>query len=500
MPPAPSSSSSPPTSPRTIDDLLTLSQQLTPTKSPRTIRKLRQQIQAHANEARQENIDLKRRAADACEQADAVRKPSKKRKRGDRACDADASEVNPATTEARTRHAGRLFALTKALFLIDDEVFDQKLDEEFDFSCEFESLDNELQGQLYDIVSVLPVDVKSKIHQEWVQRAFTDGQDLICATFHTRIRTQALHAIVDNPKSFATSASRLSAFSKFIGYKPATKETVAHYDRFAAPILYDKWEGRVILEHLFRGPILLKVFVSLIRGPNGAIGLFEGKSKRPQARCLERIYKLTCITPGAITVASILAIWLHSADTQLVRIGDETAIDYGLRHRVYIRRIREGLRDRKSWALGLIDYWNRILFPNRDEARSFDASGREQPENDDDLDDIFDEAPSMEASSSSSPSNHNSDAEGSSPSHRSPHRTSSLSPPSSPTPVQNSHVYHSSSQSQHPASAVVQQRPAQQPSTSNPSLPPLRQPARRSGHSATTSSHARDRSDNLYRR
>lgn len=132
---------------------------------------LRQQIQAHANEARQENIDLKRRAADACEQADAVRKPTKRRKRGDRARDADASEVNPATIEERTRHAGRLFALTKSLFLIDDEVFDLKLDEEFDFSCEFESLENELQGQLYDIVSVLPVDVKSKIHQEWVQDA-----------------------------------------------------------------------------------------------------------------------------------------------------------------------------------------------------------------------------------------------------------------------------------------------------------------------------------------
>lgn len=88
---------------------------------------------------------------------------------------------------------------------------------------------------------------------------FTDGQDLIRSTFHTRIRTQALHAIVDDPKSFATSASRLSAFAEFIGYKPATEETVAHYDRFAAPILYDKWEGSVVLEHLFRGPILLKV-------------------------------------------------------------------------------------------------------------------------------------------------------------------------------------------------------------------------------------------------
>ena len=61
--------------------------------------------------------------------------------------------------------------LTKSLFLIDDDVFDLELDEEFDFSCEFASPENELQGQLYDIVSVLPADVKSKIRQEWVQQA-----------------------------------------------------------------------------------------------------------------------------------------------------------------------------------------------------------------------------------------------------------------------------------------------------------------------------------------
>ncbi|KAF7333840.1 hypothetical protein MVEN_02340900 [Mycena venus] len=124
----------------------------------------------------------------------------------------------------------------------------------------------------------------------------------------------------DSRSSFAsnaTSASCLAAFSEFIGYKPATEEAVAHYDCFAAPILYDKREGRVDLEHVFRGPILLKVFVSLIRGPNGAIGLFEGKSKRPQANCLEHIHKITCITPGAICIVTIVAVWLFSADTQL---------------------------------------------------------------------------------------------------------------------------------------------------------------------------------------
>ncbi|KAJ6625204.1 hypothetical protein B0H10DRAFT_2212209 [Mycena sp. CBHHK59/15] len=462
MPPTPSSSSS-----------------LAHLATPRTIRKLHQQIQAHA---------------------DAVRKPTKRHKRGDRAHDVDASEVNPATIEEHTRHAGRLFTLTKSLFLIDNEVFDLKLDEEFNFSCEFESPENELQGPLYDIVSLLPVNVKSKIHQEWVQQAFTDAQDLICSTFHTCICTQALHVIVDNPKSFATSASHLSAFSEFIGYKTATEETVAHYDHFAALILYDKWEGRVALEHLFRGPILLKVHrsLSLALTEPCRVSLFKGKSKCPQVKCLEHIYKLTCITPGAINVATILAIWLHSADTQLVRIGDETNIDCGLCHRVYIRRIREGLHDRKSWALGLIDYWNWILFPNRDEARSFDESGPEQPENNDDLDDIFDEVPSMEAPSSSSPSNHKSDAEGSLPSRRSPGRTSTSTILQNPCPERACPSFGLAK----PASSFGCRAAASRATAIHlqPAPAPLQQPARRPGHSTTTSSHTQDRSDNLYHR
>ncbi|KAJ7936801.1 hypothetical protein B0H13DRAFT_1852871 [Mycena leptocephala] len=355
---------------------------------------IRQQLQVQANEAQQERTNLKRRAVDAEQQVDATRKPRKMRKRGDRARDADVSEVNPEDIETRIREAGRHFALTKAIFLIDNDVMSTEEDDSFDFDHEFDSIKSERQGQLRDILTVLPDDVKSKIKQRWVQDSFMDGLHSQRSSMGYRVRTEALQYIVDDVKLFATSASRFDAFSKLISYKPATNTSQAFYDRFEVPLLYNKWDGTINVNSLFRGNVVLEVYVSFIRGRQGAKGLFEGKSKLPQAKCLEHIHKITRTTPGAIVTASILTIWLYSADTQLVKVGDETTIDYGYRYRIYVRRIREGLRDKKAWAIGLLQYWDHILFPNVDKSRDHDTAGNEGLDDDEDLDDIFGQAPS----------------------------------------------------------------------------------------------------------
>ncbi|KAJ7811932.1 hypothetical protein B0H13DRAFT_2383572 [Mycena leptocephala] len=387
-----SSSPTPSSSPQPLHDLLALTQQLTPSKSPRAVRRIRQQIQAQANEAQQEQANLKRRAVDAEHQVDTSRKPRKMRKRNDRARDADNSELNPQDTETRIRDAGRHFALTEAIFLIDDDIMDTVADTSFDFAKEFDSSKNERQGQLRDILAILPDDVRPKVNKRWVQDSFLDGLHNQRSSMGYRVRTEALQYIVDDVKLFATSASRFDAFSELIGYKPATKTSQAFYERFEVPLLYDKWDGTINVNGLFRGNAALEVYVSCIRGRQGANGLFDGKSKLPQAKCLERIHKITRTTPGAIILQ---AIWLHSADTQLVKVGDETTIDYGYRYRVYIRRIRQGLRDKKAWAIGLLQYWDRILFPTADKSREHDAAGNEELDDDDEeLDDIFDQAPS----------------------------------------------------------------------------------------------------------
>ncbi|KAJ7107879.1 hypothetical protein C8R44DRAFT_885273 [Mycena epipterygia] len=354
-----SPTSTPPLTPSHLKELLSLTQQLTPSKSPRTLRKLRQQLQVQANDAQQEQLTLKRRAVEAEQQVDTNRKPRKMRKRGHRDSD---SRCGPLV-----RHSARDL-------LVEADVLNTAEDEAFNMDCEYDSNANE--------------------YKPWVQDSFLDGLHAQRAFISHRLRTEALHVIVDDVKEFTTSASRFDNFSKLIGYKPATNTSAAFYDRFAVPILYDEWDGKVDLNHIFRGPLLLKVFVSIIRGPRGAEGLFEGKSKLPQARCLERIHKIKRTSAGAIVNSAILAIWLSSADTQLLQVGDETTIDYGLRQRVYLRRIREGLRDNKAWAISLFDYWDGILFPNADKSRDQGAVGDERLEDDEELDDIFAQAPS----------------------------------------------------------------------------------------------------------
>ncbi|KAJ7726149.1 hypothetical protein DFH07DRAFT_782815 [Mycena maculata] len=68
--------------------------------------------------------------------------------------------------------------------------------------------------------------------------------------------------------------------------------------------------------------------------------------------------------------------------------------DYGHRHRIYLRRIREGLRDKKPWAVGLFEYWDRILFPNADRDHDY-AAACDELEDDEELENIFSEAPSI---------------------------------------------------------------------------------------------------------
>ncbi|KAJ7074984.1 hypothetical protein B0H15DRAFT_806493 [Mycena belliarum] len=431
MPPRESSPASPSTpGPRPVEDLLALTQQLTPSKSPRTLRKIRHDIQLQANDVQQEHAALKRRAVDAEQHADSTRRPRKKRKRGDRARYADDAEVNAEATETRVRDAGRNFAIQKALFLVDSEVFETKEDQDFDANREFDSIENERQGQLHDILGLLPDEVRPKINQLWVQDSFLDGLHGQRTSIRHRLRVEALPVIADDVDAFTTSASRFDAFSEVIGYKAPTDDSEAFYERFAVPILYDEWHGRVDLDHLFRGSVLLQVFVSIIRGPRGAVGLFEGKSKLPQAKCLERIHNITRITPGAIVISAILTIWLFSADTQLVQVGDETTIDYAARHRLYIRRIREGLRDKKAWAVGLINYWNEILFPNADKSRD-GAAGGERLEDDEEIDDIFDQAASIDDPPSAQEQDHR---KTSSPSPAHSHHSRDSTSPRQPTP------------------------------------------------------------------
>ncbi|KAJ7934311.1 hypothetical protein B0H13DRAFT_1855205 [Mycena leptocephala] len=212
--------------------------------------------------------------------------------RGDSARNVDDSEVNPQDTETHIREAARHFALMQAIFLNDDDVMNTE-DANFDFDKEFNFTKSERQGQLRDILAILPED----------QATFLDGLHSQCSSMGYCVRT------------------------------------------FEIPHLYDKWDGTINVNTLFRGNVVLEVYVSCIRrGYSKA----NAGSRKPSAS--------NGFTRSPVQRWDREAIWLFSTDTQLVKVGDETTIDYSCRYRVYIHRIREGLHDKKAWAIGLLQY------------------------------------------------------------------------------------------------------------------------------------------------
>ncbi|KAJ7161964.1 hypothetical protein C8R43DRAFT_1233497 [Mycena crocata] len=116
----------------------------------------------------------------------------------------------------------------------------------------------------------------------------------------------------------------------------------------------------------------------MIRGPQGAKGLFAGNSKLPSAKVIQRVYNIDRTTPGAIATCGVLAIWLLSSDTQIVSDGDETKIDYKFLFQSFLRQICEGLRDEADWAIGLFHHWDTLLFPNTEHSHGQIASANRQ--------------------------------------------------------------------------------------------------------------------------
>ncbi|KAK6983846.1 hypothetical protein R3P38DRAFT_2807856 [Favolaschia claudopus] len=378
--------SSPPSSPtRATDDLLDLLQQLSPSKPPDVQRRIQRDIQARTNELRDGVGSLKRRLTDAENQSISQAQPKRQRGRFNRAAQADDSVEDAASIEGAAREAGRHFVVQESLFLVDTAVLTVAIDPDFEPATEFDSAKNRVQGQLLQVMHYLPEDIHRHRTTRLVANSFEDGMKSQLSNTSTRLRGPALRYIVDDTRPFKSSSSRFNAFRTDIGYQTGTATKEPFYSKTKVPILY--LTGVQDLDGFLRGPVLLNIYASIIRGPKGAEGLFEGKSKRTGNRFVEKIYKIKSVNTGAI------AIWLHSADTQLVEIGDETGINYRERHSYYLEKLLEAVSDEKPWALGLLDYWNHIFFPELDDVKNLNdgmrVAGNQDLENEEDDDDFF---------------------------------------------------------------------------------------------------------------
>ncbi|KAJ7795833.1 hypothetical protein B0H14DRAFT_2620571 [Mycena olivaceomarginata] len=375
-----------------LTELRELTQQLTPRKSPRTMRQICLDIQYLSNDVGESHSAVKRKLADVTNQLGTIRQPRKRRMRGNRAAEAPEDIENPDTLEDRVRKAGRHFLIEYGLFTFTaiHTLLATEEDPTFSEDTEFESEKSCIQGQLRDIVALLPADARAIHDQEWIASAFGDGMNNKRSTIHSRLRHESLTLIVANinfsdgerakVEDFESSASRFNAFSKRIGYQPATADAAAFYSILKAEVLFADYDGTMNVDKIFRGRLLLIIYACIIRGPQGAKGLFDGKSKLPAAKVAQRIHNIKYTTPAAIAGSAIWAIWLLSSDTQLGSggEGDETQIDYKLFFQTFLRQICEGLRNKAEWAVQLFRFWDDVLFPNTEHSLGQTTSANHQ--------------------------------------------------------------------------------------------------------------------------
>ncbi|KAJ7153831.1 hypothetical protein C8R46DRAFT_1042208 [Mycena filopes] len=420
-------------------ELLELTQQLTPHKTPDRTRQICLDIQSLVNDVGESHSNVKRQLADVTNQLGSTHQPRKRRLRGNRSAEAPGDVENPDTLEDRVRKAGRHFVIEYGLFLLTDAhvLLATEEDPNFKDKEEFANDASRIQGQLRDVIALLPADARPIRGQAWIASAFVDGMNNQRSTIHSRLRHESLALIAASIKfddgeaanidDFETSASRFNAFAKRIGYQPATADAAAFYSILKAEVLFSEYDGTMNVDKAYRGPLPIVLYACIIRGPHGAKGLFEGKSRLPAARVTQRVYRILRTAPAAIAASGVWAIWFLSADTQMSSSGegDETQIDYKFYFETFLRQLRVGLNTKAEWALELFQHWDDILFPNTEDSLGQTAAiNHEAVQADiDSMDAAFRAAPRRESTPAPTPPREPS---------RSPSR--SPSPPSPPPP------------------------------------------------------------------
>ncbi|KAJ7792085.1 hypothetical protein B0H13DRAFT_1935806 [Mycena leptocephala] len=122
-----------------------------------------------------------------------------------------------------------------------------------------------------------------------------------------------------------------------------------HHQRFsmgyrlrteALQFIPDDWDGTINVNTLFRENVVLETRLRFLRPwasrTQGAKGLFEGNSKLLQAKCHERIHKITHTTPGG----SILSPALHMITMKMTGKAEHPRVPHPRIHATFLQAIQ----------------------------------------------------------------------------------------------------------------------------------------------------------------
>jgi len=280
----------------------------------------------------------------------------------------------------------QLFLYTGGLWLEGaGRVLNHKLDRKWDEKKRFSGeVGDKIQGQLRVIVPMLPIPYRERISTiklplviKKLSRALTDWRPNIS----TRLRRQAWHAIFScSAADLLDSKSRFDKFKTRIGYRPENGK----YRELSVAILHGdespKYNKNTFLLH----PCLFRLYAALTHGQTAAVSMQaqydQAKAANPDAEPvvvapsgsnddMTAILDLCEVTPHAIALTAVLAVWALSADNCLRPNGQITAIDYERRFERYLELLLHGLEKKDPAVLNIFKVWNEVLYANKKPAR-----------------------------------------------------------------------------------------------------------------------------------
>ncbi|KAG1871857.1 hypothetical protein DFJ58DRAFT_837162 [Suillus subalutaceus] len=119
-----------------------------------------------------------------------------------------------------------------------------------------------------------------------------------------------------------------------------------------APILFTN-PSAMVPDDFLKTPIMVKIIRVEIFGKASLSGKTKGHPKARGQR-----WDTQCVTEGLIAGAAIMARFLLTHDQELTATGSATKIGYGQDYDFYL----EHLFKRSSWAISVMDYYNREVF------------------------------------------------------------------------------------------------------------------------------------------
>ncbi|EGO26545.1 hypothetical protein SERLADRAFT_407295 [Serpula lacrymans var. lacrymans S7.9] len=323
--------------------------------------------QIAANAAKEEAKTMRRKYDDAMNevhQDESVERGSKKEKKTKSSRDDDTHH------EQVIKGLGHQFEITHALWLHEPtKTFQTTIDDEYDKLDRFGSTAAKVQGQLRDILDIVPATYHGDLPNHWLGRSFRDGMQEQRSNTATRLRSRGATIFNCTEEDLRISRKRCAKFSEDIGWVENANGT-STYHPWNVSVLHRDYKGRFDIQAVFLNPILQKptkqTMSCIIRGPASVIAMNEGESSRAARNneTMDLKWGLNHTTPGMVAASAVLARWALSPDECLKEKGNESGIRWHDDFDNYLEYLLSGLQKQKKSVLNIFREWDQVLFPN----------------------------------------------------------------------------------------------------------------------------------------